>query len=789
MIVFLLKFIACTGVLLLFYYGVLQNDRLFRFNRFFLLAIVILSLVIPITTVRTKVIEIPIRQEPVYTQMESSLDSSRIQDIPMTFESKSEPSVNWENVLWVAYLLIASVLLFRFSRNLHAILKLKRKSIIVEEKGVKIVLRTDIKASFSFLNYMYTNKTRYDQGNLPVEIIEHEKHHIDQKHSFDIIFIELIQCLLWFNPFVHFIKSAIKLNHEFLADQHVLKDDTSVYIYQKILLDITRKQFVNTPVFASNLNYGFTKKRLNMMTKNTNKFKSMIKPVAAAGIIACTFWLGGETQVIAQEKEVLVDLKVKEDPKTSSTLGPEINVDLKVKVDQQDTIKPKSDKQIVSIKRMGSVVLKNTLVRFNDQEGKLVEKKYQYLTKAEEARFKNLSSSPQFFLPPPPKGMMNQALLDDFMDAKKYGIWMDEKRIENSLLKTFGPKDFHHFTKRVLRSNAQDYGKYRYRLNLISTDYFDAQPYANGQWMDYKLPKIIEIPEQKTAIDKGNQEPAEVATVKSVKAKPQVIEVKSIREEKVKEKPQVIEVKSVREEKVKEKPQIIEVKSVREEKIKEKAEKKLSRVKEVKEVRRDTTEVKPISIKVKRVREEKIKNKSDQEVPKVKKVKEVKRNNSSDKETSKDDSQELGIKKGGFNPELHSPGIDLEKVEYFLAPTRSAHLKYKNKKGDYVITTYGEMTDKEYSRWINPAGKGQIFNPPAPKEEITMSRLIELKNQEEIEFWINGEKAKPQAIIALRYHEIYDMTVTETKADIITDLVFLQDDSAWMSRIRYKKVE
>lgn len=530
MIIYLLKFITCTGVLLLFYYFFLQNEKLFRFSRYFLLAIVVLSLVIPITIVRTKIIEVPVYEAPTYTQIETlNSDGEDFMSIPQTIETVNESHISTANVIWISYFLVTSLLLIRFIRNLLIILKLKRNSRIVVEHGVNIVLRKDINASFSFLNYMYTNSTRYEQSYLPLEIIEHEKHHIDQKHSYDILFIELVQCLLWFNPFIYFIKCAIKLNHEFLADEHVLRDKLSVYDYQKILLDITRKQFTTTPAFASNLNYGFTKKRLNMMTKNTNRFKSMTKQVVAFGIIACTFWLGGQTQVIAQEKEIVVDLKVKEGQKTSSTLGSEINVDLKVKVDQQDTIKPKGDQRMVRIKKLASVVGDNTLVRFKDQKGKLVEKKYQDLTQAEEARFKNLSSSPQFFLPPPPKGMMNQELLDDFMDSKKYGIWMDGKRIDNSQLKSYSPEDFHHFTKRELRGNAQDYGKYQYRLNLTSKAYFDTQPYAKGIWRDYELPKIIEIPMQKTTNDKGNLESAKV---EKVEKSTQIIELETFIKEK-----------------------------------------------------------------------------------------------------------------------------------------------------------------------------------------------------------------------------------------------------------------
>ncbi len=51
----------------------------------------------------------------------------------------------------------------------------------------------------------------------------HEEAHASQKHSLDILFVELLQIIFWFNPLFYFIKRSIKLNHEFLADRAVLK--------------------------------------------------------------------------------------------------------------------------------------------------------------------------------------------------------------------------------------------------------------------------------------------------------------------------------------------------------------------------------------------------------------------------------------------------------------------------------------------------------------------------------------------------------------------------------------
>lgn len=504
MIIYLLKFIACSGLLLLFYYGALQNDRLFRFNRFFLLAIIILALVVPITIVRTKIIEIPISQDPVYSEMEAPiLDNASMLDIPTTFESTSQPSVNWENALWIAYLLVTSTLFFRFARNLHAILKLKRKSLIVIEKGIKIVLRNDIKSSFSFLNHMYTNSTRYEQGNLPIEIIEHEKHHIDQKHSYDIICIELLQCALWFNPFIYLIKGAIKLNHEFLADQHVLKDNTSVYDYQKILLDITRKQFVNTPAFASNLNYGFTKKRLNMMTKNTSVWRETLKQISALVIITATFWILGTTKTIAK------DVAQADTEKAPSTEAKKVL-----------ETKPAPPKLILPVQmndnkpKYGVFGLKeNNRIRFKDQSGEWIERKAAELTESELNTFLYPAAEAQWYRIAPPVRKLNQEQLDDFLSPSKYGVWLDGKRIENEVLKNYQPEEIHHYNKSVLAKNAKNYGKHTFQVNLTTVEGAKTNSYYQTGWAPFhrqwnftvKKPDIV--PETAFSYEQGGVRP------------------------------------------------------------------------------------------------------------------------------------------------------------------------------------------------------------------------------------------------------------------------------------------
>jgi len=114
-------------------------------------------------------------------------------------------------------------------------------------------------------------------------VILHEQTHATQKHSLDILFIELLQIVFWFNPFLYFIKHSIKLNHEFLADRAVLNKGIATSTYQNILLAFSSN--AHTPPLANSINYSSTrlielftkqsfgqvKKRFTIMKTHTSK--------------------------------------------------------------------------------------------------------------------------------------------------------------------------------------------------------------------------------------------------------------------------------------------------------------------------------------------------------------------------------------------------------------------------------------------------------------------------------------------------------------------------------------
>lgn len=106
----------------------------------------------------------------------------------------------------------------RFLIQLKSIRMLVKSHRKIDNVGYTLVLLKDDVLPFTFLNYFFVSQKQYNESALEPEILEHELAHIQQRHSCDILFIEILKCVFWFNPILVLYKKAIELNHEFLAD-------------------------------------------------------------------------------------------------------------------------------------------------------------------------------------------------------------------------------------------------------------------------------------------------------------------------------------------------------------------------------------------------------------------------------------------------------------------------------------------------------------------------------------------------------------------------------------------
>jgi beta-lactamase regulating signal transducer with metallopeptidase domain len=273
MIDFLYKSTLCLLVLLAVYHLILEKEKMHRFNRFYLLFSLVFSFVVPFISIEvvTKTI-VPVTQTYNYV---------------FQYSSKTiilEQTINYKPIiLWSLYGLITAILLFRYIRNILKIVSNIKSNNIVEYKNAKLVLLQEQTPPHTFLNYIFLNKTDYKNRKIEEELFTHELIHVTQKHTLDVLLIETLKTVFWFNPLFFFYKKAIQLNHEFLADDKVINTYKNVPFYQNLLLAHT---YTNpTLELTSNLNYSITKKRFIMMTKTASRtrivlFKIMLLPLS-----------------------------------------------------------------------------------------------------------------------------------------------------------------------------------------------------------------------------------------------------------------------------------------------------------------------------------------------------------------------------------------------------------------------------------------------------------------------------------------------------------------------------
>ncbi len=290
MINFLLESTVSLIAFLAFYHLFLEREKMHQFNRFYLLFSIVISLIIPFISI--EIIQ-EIENIPLATNFPIFIDSGN--NIP-----KKETTNYTPILLWSLYIIITFVLLFRFLKNILYFKKTIQSNETVSYKNATLVLLNLETIPHTFLNYIFLNKESYNNRTIENELYEHELTHVNQNHSYDILCIELLKIIFWFNPVFYFYKKAIQLNHEFIADEKVVETHKNVSFYQSLLLNTNGNA---TYYLASNLNYLITKKRLIMMTKTTSKFSGFIKKAGIIPLLILMIYFLC-TDLVAQERIV-----------------------------------------------------------------------------------------------------------------------------------------------------------------------------------------------------------------------------------------------------------------------------------------------------------------------------------------------------------------------------------------------------------------------------------------------------------------------------------------------------
>ena len=240
--------------------------------------------------------------------------------------------------------------------------------------------------------------------------------------------------LIWY-------KRAIQLNHEFLADGAVINYCPNVTRYQQLLLS---KLTPNPPVFlTSNLTFQATKQRFKMMTKQTSRAKVLMVSISAVFVLVGLAF-AVSTQTVAQ---------VEPNP-----ARPRI-VSQKRATNVAEMARLYGDKYVIFPSRTPN--------------RKAVRKKFSELSAEEKTRVR--------LIPPLPRLVPTDALLLTWKNDKKYGLWIDDKRVPNARLNEYTTQDFDSYFVSKLAKNTINHGKHYFQIDLMTKPRYAAYLEADAR--------------------------------------------------------------------------------------------------------------------------------------------------------------------------------------------------------------------------------------------------------------------------------------------------------------------
>ncbi|MCG2615845.1 M56/M15 family metallopeptidase [Terrimonas sp. NA20] len=291
LLIYIGQVIVLSGLLYGYYHLFLRNGSFNRFNRFCLLMVCVLSVLIPCISIPLTWPASGSESQGMVRLLETVyVDPSEQQPTGVPSISLPEQStVSWSMILTVVYVSVALLFLGRLLIGLN---KLRKTALFYHYKqvgNVKVFLTKEAGTPFSFFNIVFWDDEVDLQSEKGKQIFHHEMIHVQQKHSYDVILTELLTIIYWVNPFFHLIKKELRVIHEFLADEPAALDNSSGDYAELLLMRSLRtKQSLVNPFFHNQI-----KRRIAMITKTSitrSRYarQFMILPLAAVlfGMVA-----------------------------------------------------------------------------------------------------------------------------------------------------------------------------------------------------------------------------------------------------------------------------------------------------------------------------------------------------------------------------------------------------------------------------------------------------------------------------------------------------------------------
>jgi bla regulator protein BlaR1 len=320
MLHYIIQITAFQVFFLLIYDLFLKRETFFNWNRFYLLGTAILSLILPfikldaIKGIASENFVINLPEVILGTVAPTASEAQAALNAGIVLE---QPTPLWEIILWIGIIVSALVFIFKITK----LFWLKHQSPKRWNGNVLIVNLLNSKAAFSFFNNIFLGE-KIGKKEQPV-VLKHELVHVNEKHSIDLLFFEMLRILMWFNPLVYMYQNRIKALHEYIADAIAVKEDNKVRYYQSLLnqvFETNNLSFTNTF-----FNKSLIKKRIIMLQKSkSNKVKLFKYALIIPLVFGMLFYVSCEKEVEADiENQTIDNVKFEYSLRLGEEMSPE----------------------------------------------------------------------------------------------------------------------------------------------------------------------------------------------------------------------------------------------------------------------------------------------------------------------------------------------------------------------------------------------------------------------------------------------------------------------------------
>ena len=281
------KVAVLIAVFYMFYRLMLAHETFHRVNRLVLLTTAVASFVLPLcvfTMHKTVMVDYD------YSQLgELAMNESVVSVMP----TDNQPSVILTIVLPVLFIVgMLATLVHTLISLIRIQLLIHRSEKHPQEDGTVICVTGNTELSpFSWMHYIVMNRSDYEAQD--AAILTHERGHIRLRHSWDLLFVDLLTALQWFNPAMWMLRMDLRTIHEYEADGEVLSKGINARQYQYLL--ISKAAGIGGYSLANGISHSTLKNRINMMLHKKSNRTSLLKLFALVPIVGITLALNART--------------------------------------------------------------------------------------------------------------------------------------------------------------------------------------------------------------------------------------------------------------------------------------------------------------------------------------------------------------------------------------------------------------------------------------------------------------------------------------------------------------